>query len=142
MNLAGLVVTVEIIVGVLLGVLYIKSRLPKETIEQQTKLIDALEKRLAAMEMEHKDLLTKHVENEKKIATLEGQIKVYKELPLQDIAKSLRALESIPSEFERISNTNNAKIMEAITNVKVQNVSHQNVKEEFVNSQKMKGAKQ
>lgn len=139
MNLAGLVVTVEIIVGVLLGVLYIKSRLPKETIDQQTKLIDALEKRLATMEAEHKDLLTKHVENEKKIATLEGQIQVYKELPLQDIAKSLQALENIPNEFERISNSNNDKIMEAISNVKVQNVSHQNVNKEFVNNQTMKG---
>ena len=115
MNFAGLVVTVEIIVGVLLGVLYIKSRLPKETIEQQTKLIDALEKRLATMEAEHKDLLTKHVENEKKIATLEGQIKVYKELPLQDIAKSLKALENIPTEFERITKSNNDKIMEALS---------------------------
>lgn len=139
MNFAGLVVTVEIIVGVLLGVLYIKSRLPKETIEQQTKLIDALEKRLATMEAEHKDLLTKHVENEKKIATLEGQIKVYKELPLQDIAKSLKALENIPTEFERITKSNNDKIMEAISNVKVQNVSHQNVNKEIVNSQTMKG---
>lgn len=139
MNFAGLVVTVEIIVGVLLGVLYIKSRLPKETIDQQTKLIDALEKRLATMEAEHKDLLTKHVENEKKIATLEGQIQVYKELPLQDIAKSLKALENIPTEFERITNKNNKQIMQAISNVKVQNVSHQNVKEEVVNNQTMKG---
>lgn len=139
MNIAGLVVTVEIIVGILLAVLYIKSRLPKETIEQQTKLIDALEKRLATMEAEHKDLLTKHVENEKKIATLEGQIQVYKELPLQDIAKSLKALENIPVEFERITNKYNKQIMQAISNVKVQNVSHQNVKEEVVNNQTMKG---
>lgn len=132
MNLTGLVVTVEIIVGVLLGILYIKSRLPKETIEQQTKLIAALEGRIKTMEDDNKILLGKHVENEKAIAMLEGQIKVYKELPLQDIAKSLKALESIPTEFEKITKQNTDKILGAVTNIKVQHVKTQNVDHETV----------
>ena len=132
MNFAGLVVTVEIIVGVLLGILYIKSRLPKETIEQQTKLIAALEGRIKTMEDDNKILLRKHVENEKAIAMLEGQIKVYKELPLQDIAKSLKALENIPTEFEKITKINTDKILGAITNVQVQHVKTQNVDHETV----------
>lgn len=132
MNLTGLVVTVEIIVGVLLGILYIKSRLPKETIEQQTKLIAALEGRIKTMEDDNKVLLGKHVENEKAIAMLEGQIKVYKELPLQDIAKSLKALESIPTEFEKITKQNTDKILGAVTNIKVQHVKTQNVDHETV----------
>jgi hypothetical protein len=126
------VVTVEIIVGVLLGILYIKSRLPKETIEQQTKLIAALEGRIKTMEDDNKILLRKHVENEKAIAMLEGQIKVYKELPLQDIAKSLKALENIPTEFEKITKINTDKILGAITNVQVQHVKTQNVDHETV----------
>lgn len=132
MNVQGVVITVEIIVGILLGVLYIKSRLPKETIDQQAKLITALEKRISSMEDEHKDLLNKHVDNEKKIATLEGQIKVYKELPLQDIAKSLKALENLPSEFERITNANGEKIMDKISHITVQTVENQTVKNEIV----------
>lgn len=83
MELQALVFGVEIIVGAMLAFLYIKSRLPKETIEQQSKVISALEKRIDVMEFESKEQLKKHIENEKAIADLQGQIKVYKELPLE-----------------------------------------------------------
>lgn len=132
MEFSAVIFGVEIIVGILLGILYIKSRLPKETIEQQAKLITALEKRIGVMEDDQKLMLRNHVENEKKIATLEGQIKVYKELPLQDIANSLKALENLPNEFERITNANGEKIMDSISHVTLQTVDRQTVNQEIV----------
>lgn len=132
MELQFLIISVELIVGIMLAVLYIKSRLPKETIDQQTKLITALEGRIKAMEDESKEQLKKHIENEKAIADLQGQIKVYKELPLQDIAKSLKALENLPAEFEKITQSNSKKILDAVGNIKVQNVGQQNVEHETV----------
>jgi uncharacterized membrane-anchored protein YhcB (DUF1043 family) len=131
-ELQFLIISVELIVGIMLAVLYIKSRLPKETIDQQTKLITALEGRIKAMEDESKEQLKKHIENEKAIADLQGQIKVYKELPLQDIAKSLKALENLPAEFEKITQSNSKKILDAVGNIKVQNVGQQNVEHETV----------
>lgn len=138
MELQAIIISVEIIVGALLAFLYIKSRLPKETIEQQTKLIAALEGRIKTMEDENKEQLKKHIENEKAIAALQGQIAVYKELPLQDIAKSLKALENLPHEFERITQANGEKILEAVSNISVQNVEQQNVGHETVNSKDQK----
>lgn len=132
MELQFLIISVELIVGIMLAILYIKSRLPKETIEQQTKLITALEGRIKTMEDENKEQLKKHIENEKAIAELQGQIKVYKELPLQDIAKSLKALENLPQEFEKITKANGDRILEAVGNIKVQNVGQQNVEHETV----------
>ncbi len=132
MEFQAILIGVELVAGVLLAILYIKSRLPKETIEQQTKLISALEGRVNMMEQENKILLGKHIENEKAIATLEGQIKVYKELPLQDIAKSLKALENIPSEFERIGDKNRDQIINAVKNINVQHVKNQTVEHETV----------
>ena len=134
MELQAIIISVEIIVGALLAFLYIKSRLPKETIEQQTKLIAALEGRIKTMEDENKEQLKKHIENEKAIAALQGQIAVYKELPLQDIAKSLKALEKLPEEFERITKDNGEKILKAVSNITVQNVGQQNVEHETVKS--------
>ena len=134
MELQFLLISVEVVVGIMLAVLYIKSRLPKETIDQQTKLIAALEGRIKTMEDENKEQLKKHIENEKAIAALQGQIAVYKELPLQDIAKSLKALENLPREFEKITQANGDRILEAVSNITVQNVSQQNVEHETVSS--------
>ncbi len=138
MEIQALIFGVEIIVGAMLAFLYIKSRLPKETIEQQTKVIAALEKRIEVMEFEYKEQLKKHIENEKAIAALQGQIAVYKELPLQDIAKSLKALENLPHEFERITQANGEKILKAVSNISVQNVGQQNVEHETVGAKELK----
>lgn len=104
----------EIIVAVIVAFVYVRSRIPKQTIEQQTQLIAALEGRIKAMEDESKEQLKKHIENEKAIADLQGQIKVYKEIPLQDIAKSLKVVENLPKEFERISRNNSNELLKAI----------------------------
>lgn len=134
MEIQTVIFGAEVIVGAMLAFLYLKSRLPKETIKQQSEVITALEKRITVMEFDNKEQLKKHIENEKAIAELQGQIKVYKELPLQDIAKSLKALETLPQEFERITKDNGEKILKAVSNITVQNVGQQNVEHETVNS--------
>lgn len=131
-DVTSLVGLAEIAGVVVLAILYIKSKIPKETIDQQTKLIDALEKRITNLESDAKELHAQHVENEKTIADLQGQIKVYKELPLQDIAKSLKALERIPHEFQKVSEKSTEQILNAVTNVRTQHVTHQTVDTETV----------
>lgn len=106
-NLQIVVVGSEIIAGIVLAALFVKSRIPKETIEQQGKLIEALTARQT-------ELLAAHVANEKAISELQGQIKVYKELPLRQIADSLKILETLPAEFQRISNDSQQQIINSL----------------------------
>lgn len=112
--------------------IYIRSRIPKQTIEEQGKLITALQLRIENLDTENKLMYQKHIDNEKAIADLQGQIKVYKELPLKDIAMSLKVLEGIPGEFERITNSHTTEILRAVSNIKVQRVGTQTVEHEKV----------
>lgn len=114
------IIGAEIIAGVIITALFVRSRIPKETIEQQGKLIEALTQR-------QKELLDAHVMNEKAISELQGQIKVYKELPLQQIANSLKMLETLPAEFEKISNKSQEKIIQSFQNVTEQHVDNQTI---------------
>ena len=131
-NLTSVVGLAEIAGVVILSIIYVKSRIPKETIEQQSKLIDTLNTRITAMENDNKEQLKKHLENEKAIADLQGQIKVYKEIPLQDISKSLKVLENLPLEFKKISEENAKNIVEAVCHIRKQHVEHQTVDTETV----------
>lgn len=131
-NLTSVVGLAEIAGVVILSIIYVKSRIPKETIEQQSKLIDTLNTRITAMENDNKEQLKKHLENEKAIADLQGQIKVYKEIPLQDISKSLKVLENLPLEFKKISEENAKNIVEAVGYIRKQHVEHQTVDTETV----------
>lgn len=115
-----IIVGAEIIAGVIITALFVRSRIPKETIEQQGKLIEALTARQT-------ELINAHVTNEKAISELQGQIKVYKELPLQQIANSLKMLETLPAEFERISNKSQEHIIQSFQNVTEQHVDKQTV---------------
>lgn len=67
------------------------SRIPKQTITNYEQLSIAQEKRIAALEERSKVDHKNHLENIKAIADLQGQIKVYKELPLQEIAKAIES---------------------------------------------------
>lgn len=146
-NINIIVLSAEIIAIAVLAIIYIRSRIPKETIAQQGLLIEALQKRLdeSIEESKEKDkryqeyeriMNEKHLANERAIAELQGQIKVYKELPLQDIAKSLKALEILPKEFDRISKQNSKQLLKAIkghsVNIKEQHVDNQTVGSETV----------
>lgn len=95
-----LIIGIGEVVGVIvLAVLYVRSRLPKQTIEQQAQLIESLQARV-------QDLEKGHVNNERVIAELTGQLKVYKEIPLEEIAKSLKNLENLPEKIEQVLKDN------------------------------------
>lgn len=51
-----------------------------------------LKERVEILEKEREYARTQHIENLKAIANLEGQLKTYKDIPLQQIAESLKAL--------------------------------------------------
>lgn len=74
-----------------------KNSTVKETIRNQKELIELLTTQV-------NELRTLHLENEKAISKLSGQIEVYKEIPLKDIATSLQQISS-----------NQVNILEVIT---------------------------
>lgn len=94
----------EVVAAILLALLYVKSRIPKQTIEQQSQLINALQSRVKVLE-------DSRTNDQKAIGTLEGQIKVYKELPLQEIAKSLQVLETLPADIQRMHEESNKELI-------------------------------
>lgn len=77
------------------GMLTVFSRIPKETIRNQKDLIDTYEKRLKALEDQKEEDHKTQLENVKAIADLQGQIKVYKELPLQQMAEAMTAISDV-----------------------------------------------
>lgn len=126
-NINFVVITAEVILGIVLAIIYIRSQIPKQTIKQQGDLITALQQRQEEQMRENKDLRTAHSLNEKAIADLQGQIKVYKELPLKEIAESLQILEKMPEQFNKLQQENTKAILTAFQNIKNQNVEHQHV---------------
>jgi uncharacterized membrane-anchored protein YhcB (DUF1043 family) len=87
------------IFGAGVGILALFSRIPKQTIDNQKDLIASYEKRFADMDRQRVEDLKQHnqerVENAKAIADLQGQIKVYKELPLQEMAKAMEEISRV-----------------------------------------------
>lgn len=112
-----IIFSAEILVAIFVGIIYIKSRIPEQTIDQQNKLISALNGRLDVLAEENKELHKQHVESQKAIAELQGQIKVYKELPLQDISNSLKALEVLPEEFRKITKSQSETTVKALHDI-------------------------
>lgn len=78
------------VVGIGGGILALFSRIPKQTITNYEQLSVAQEKRIAVLEEQSKVDHKNHLENIKAIADLQGQIKVYKELPLREMAKAMQ----------------------------------------------------
>lgn len=62
-----------------------KNSTVKATIASQKDLIETLQGQVS-------ELRTLHIQNEKSIAELQGQVSVYKELPLSEIAKSIEGM--------------------------------------------------
>lgn len=89
------------VVGIGGGILALFSRIPKQTITNYEQLSIAQEKRIAALEEQSKVDHKNHLENIKAIADLQGQIKVYKELPLQEMAKAIESNRQILLSLQR-----------------------------------------
>lgn len=106
-----------IVLGGVAAIFYavFKNSTVKTTIQSQKDLIDTLTAQVS-------ELRTLHISNEKSIAELRGQVSVYKELPLKELADSM---ESIASTQDKIL----AQLKKNTTTqtVKEQNVGHQAV---------------
>lgn len=60
----------------------------------KTDNLNDLKERVGILEKEREESRTQHLENQKAISNLEGQLKTYKEIPLKQIANSLTQLSS------------------------------------------------
>lgn len=58
----------------------------------KTDNLNDLKERVAILEKEREFARQQHIENQKAISNLEGQLSTYKEIPLKSIAKSLDEL--------------------------------------------------
>ena len=74
------------------SVFYLRSKLPRATIDNQKELINVLDAKVKLLEAQSNEDKRQNLENVKAIADLQGQIKVYKEIPLQQIAESMKLL--------------------------------------------------
>jgi len=126
------------------------SRIPKQTITNYEQLSVAQEKRIAALEEQSKVDHQNHLENIKAIADLQGQIKVYKELPLQEMAKAMQDI----SDVNKVIAESNSQILKTLRKsaviaaddknmltpqhqtIEEQTVVHQTVGKETVRSKK------
>lgn len=92
------------------SILAIRSQIPKQTIQNQKELIETYEKRLKALEDQAELDKKQHLENVKAIAELQGQLKVYKEIPLQQIADSMKELSATNKKLlNRLDKENKTK---------------------------------
>jgi uncharacterized membrane-anchored protein YhcB (DUF1043 family) len=103
-DLSSLIGIAEVIGIVVTSILYVMSRLPKQTIKNQGELISALEKRLeeAIKENDLREarsselaatLYKKNAENVQAINELNAQVNMYKTLPLLDIQTDIRTIQ-------------------------------------------------
>lgn len=71
-------------------IVYSRSRIPQQTVKNLQQLTDSYEKRIKALEDELKDNHQIQLKNVAAIGDLQGQVKVYKELPLQELADGIK----------------------------------------------------
>ena len=108
MNINTLLVQNVIIAITLIGgtVLYVKARIPQQNVKNLTALTDTYEKRIRALEDELKENHNLQLKNVAAISDLQGQVKVYKELPLQDLADGINLVSENLKEVVKISQEN------------------------------------
>ncbi len=76
------------------AVMAMRSQLPKQTIAQQSELIQALNARIVSLEASVKENRDALLEATKVMGILQGQVEVYKTLPLGSMAASMEAIAS------------------------------------------------
>ena len=95
-----------------------KNTTVKATIQSQKELIDTLTAQVS-------ELRQLHIANEKSIAELKGQVSVYKELPLKELADSMESITKTQNKILEQLKKNTGKQV-----AKEQNVAHQVVVKE------------
>jgi len=81
------------------AILYLRSQIPQQTIKNYKDLTDGMKARIDLLEAESKEEKKQNIENVKAIAELQGQLKVYKEIPLQQIADSMKNISEVNSKI-------------------------------------------
>ena len=96
--------------------------------------LNDLKERVAILEKEREEARTQHIENQKAIANLEGQLKTYKEIPLKAIAASLSELSQSNGQILSVLQgsaliaANDRDILGSKKTVKEMTVEHQTIK--------------
>lgn len=91
-----IIFTITLVGGTLI---YFRSRIPQENIKNLIILTDTYEKRIKALEEELKENHKLQITNVSAIADLQGQVKVYKELPLQELAEGIKQNNEISNKI-------------------------------------------
>jgi hypothetical protein len=84
-----------------------------------------LKERVDILERERTEARQQHIDNQKAIANLEGQLQTYKEIPLKSIARSLESLPVLVDSNDKILKTleNTAQITNEISKVQIKAVN-------------------
>lgn len=90
------------------SILYARNRIPQQNVKNLTALTNTYEKRIKALEEEIKENHKVQLENVAAISDLQGQIKVYKELPLQQLADGLKETVMVNKENAAVNKENAA----------------------------------
>lgn len=101
MDIFSIIGFISLVLGAILSVI---SRIPGQTIKNQKTLIDTYEKRIKALEDQSSEDHKQYIENIKAIAELQGQINVYKELPLQQMADYMKDISATNKKILEIIN--------------------------------------
>lgn len=101
----------------------------------KTDNLNDLKERVEILEKEREESRHQHIENQKAIANLEGQLATYKEIPLKQIANSLDKLSQSNGKILKvlegsavIAAKDRNTLLNPSQNVETQNVEHQTVK--------------
>jgi uncharacterized membrane-anchored protein YhcB (DUF1043 family) len=110
------------------------NRSSKEAQKTKDNNLKDLKDRVEILENERKESREQHLENQKAIANLEGQLSTYKEIPLKSIAKSLESLPVLAESNDKILKTleHTAKVTTEISKTQAKAVLE--VKEDLANS--------
>ncbi len=93
------------LVGVVGAITVIFSRVKTENLKDLKERVDILEK-------DREESRVQHIENQKAISNLEGQLSTYKQIPLKSIAQSLKDL----SESQKDTARTNGLILKTLDN--------------------------
>jgi phage pi2 protein 07 len=94
-NIEGTFSIIGYILAVVAGIIIIFGRVRNQNYKD-------LKDRVKILEDDRKAAITQHLENQKAISNLEGQLSTYKEVPLKSISESLKALTKSNQNIENI----------------------------------------
>lgn len=78
---------------------YSKSKIPSETIENQSKLIEALNGRIQILEDLREQDRQSQLENNRQMGILQGQVETYRNLPLTAMAENMTEIAKTNSQI-------------------------------------------